>query len=131
MIHVVTDMELLLKEVRHPRTCPEVGVIAGTLGPSQQDLRQSLLACWSQPPGTARCWLSFEGFTPVFEETCFPTAHGAASNLEPVCNLYGRDSFFKQDNCLQASLFQMGRAAMWAHLMPPAHSIGHYLCRSQ
>ena len=121
---VVFDPKPLADQIGDPRTGPEIRRIAGPLcAPQKLALQLSFAAgieTW-RPPGSG---LSLDRALPSFEKAGFPSAHRTAVDLQFSGDVDGLKPLFKQADGVQATIFELRRAAEWSH----AQRLGHYLC---
>ncbi|HLC44877.1 MAG TPA: hypothetical protein VJK50_03485, partial [Patescibacteria group bacterium] len=60
-----------------------------------------------------------------------PSAHAAAIHADHASHIHGRIPVIQQPHGPSSPSFQLLWAAGWAHRLPPAQMIGHYLCNRQ
>ena len=131
MVNVITDMKFPVNQICYAGAGPEVCRISSSLSPFQQQVFELWFAFRGEFWRAAGRRMGFKAFPTVFNEAGFPAADGPAVNFKFFSDFNRLESIFEQDDGLQTSLFQLFRAAVWAHGAPPAHSIGHYLYRNQ
>ncbi|OIO02130.1 MAG: hypothetical protein AUJ51_06915 [Elusimicrobia bacterium CG1_02_56_21] len=131
MVNMIMDVKHLLNQSCHAWACPKLCGISSVLSAFQQQFFQLRSALSGEFRGASGCRLGLQAFGPVIQVTGLPAANGPAVDFESFCDFNRLESIFKQNGGLQTPLFQLFRAAVWAHGAPPAHSIGHYLYRCQ
>ena len=125
------DAELAADDRRDPRAGPEIGGEAGGLRATQEVARQAPLRApieFRRPP---RRGDRLEPRRAPVPGGGLPAPHRAAIDAEAAPDVHGREPLLEEDERMQATLFQLGGTAVWAHGAPPTGNVGHYLSRRQ
>ena len=115
MMDMVLDPKFFSDQIADPGASPQVCRIPRTLGSLEKALLELALLANGQLGRTAGRRSSLYPAVPLLEKTRLPAAHGSAVGLDLLGDFYGSESFLKQCDCLNTTLFQLGWAAEWSH----------------
>ena len=131
VIHMVADAKVGRDPLGHTGASPKVGGKSGRFG-SSEELRFQFGNFLGIKPG----WTTWGGFClkgiwALGREGSSPSPHASTVYFEFLGDFDRRDAVFKESYCAPSSSFQSFWASGRSHVLPPAQSIGHYLCRCQ
>ena len=131
MIDVVTDVETIVDQSDHAGARPKVGGKTGGLGAPQQIFFQTTPGLLIQSTGAAGYGARLQAVIALLPKCRVPSAHAPTIASDHLRDFNRRMSLLKEFDGAKPTTFQFLRASGWSHAAPPAHRIGHLLCRSQ
>jgi len=131
MVGVIDDVKALTDQLSNPPTGPQGGRKPTSLRPGKNPSPQSPALLRRQFGGPTGSTPGFQARLPLLAVGPLPSPDRPPIDPQALGHNMGLQALLEKLQSTKPPLFELGRAAMWSHSVPPHSMIGHYLCRNQ
>jgi hypothetical protein len=131
VIYMIVDAQVGIDPLGDAGAGPKVGGESGCFGSSKELFLEFGFFSGIELGWATRGGFCVEGIWAMGREGSFPSSDASAVYLQFFGNFNRREAVLKEGDGAPSSSFQDFWASGRSHNLPPAQSIGHYLCRCQ